>query len=163
MFRKLWREVFEIRRVQENVILPLIRQERINKNNRKNISDHRTKEDRQEVEVEDFVPYVDTIFEIRLPEECGGREFTDGEMVSLCSEFLNAGTDTSVTTLEWAMANLVKHQEIQGKLVREIVVKRNEEIQTRDLEKMPYLKAIVLETLRRHPPGHFILSRAVTE
>ncbi|KAE9460312.1 hypothetical protein C3L33_07785, partial [Rhododendron williamsianum] len=86
-------------------------------------------------------------------------------MVSLCSEFLNGGTDTSMTTLQWAMANLVKHQEIQEKLAREIslVVKGNEEIKTGDLEKMPYLKAIVLETLRRHPPGHFILPRAVTE
>ena len=28
---------------------------------------------------------------------------------------------------------------------------------------MPYLKAVVLETLRRHPPGHFILPRAVKE
>ncbi|KAL7204461.1 hypothetical protein ACSBR2_017521 [Camellia fascicularis] len=28
---------------------------------------------------------------------------------------------------------------------------------------MPYLEAIVLETLRRHPPGHFILPCAVTE
>ncbi|KAI5327220.1 hypothetical protein L3X38_026616 [Prunus dulcis] len=26
---------------------------------------------------------------------------------------------------------------------------------------MPYLKAVVLETLRRHPPSHFILPRAV--
>ncbi|KAI7987725.1 Cytochrome P450 89A2 [Camellia lanceoleosa] len=63
------------------------------------------------------------------------------------------------------MANLVKHQEIQEKLYREInaVVKRGEEIKEQDLEKMPYLEAIVLETLRRHPPEHFILPRAVTE
>ncbi|VVA17169.1 PREDICTED: cytochrome P450 [Prunus dulcis] len=26
---------------------------------------------------------------------------------------------------------------------------------------MPYLKVVVLETLRRHPPSHFILPRAV--
>ncbi|KAL7187071.1 hypothetical protein ACSBR1_037193 [Camellia fascicularis] len=63
------------------------------------------------------------------------------------------------------MANLVKHQEIQEKLYREInaVVKRGEEIKEQDLEKMPYLEAIVLETLRRHPPEHFILPRAMTE
>ncbi|KAI8547776.1 hypothetical protein RHMOL_Rhmol07G0222000 [Rhododendron molle] len=183
VFRKLWRELLEIRRNQEDVMLPLIRQRQDRMNNKKiknhqedtpdprtkkthqeDTSDHRTKKDHQE-DVENIVPYVDTLFEIRLPEEHGGRKFTNGEMVSLCSEFLNGGTDTSMTTLQWAMANLVKHQEIQEKLAREIslVVTGNEEIKTGDLEKMPYLKAIVLETLRRHPPGHFILPRAVTE
>ncbi|KAF5943019.1 hypothetical protein HYC85_020661 [Camellia sinensis] len=80
-------------------------------------------------------------------------------------DFINGGTDTSTTTLQRAMANLVKHQEIQEKLYREInvVVKRREEIKEQDLKKMPYLEAIVLETLRRHPPGHFILPRAVIE
>ncbi|KAH7852162.1 hypothetical protein Vadar_021324 [Vaccinium darrowii] len=39
--------------------------------------------------IENIVPYVDTLFELRLPEEYGGRKFTDEEMVSLCSEFLN--------------------------------------------------------------------------
>jgi cytochrome P450 len=29
-----------------------------------------------------------------------------------------------------------------------------------DLARMPYLKAVVLEGLRRHPPVHFLLSHA---
>ncbi|KAK3020334.1 hypothetical protein RJ639_046546 [Escallonia herrerae] len=37
-------------------------------------------------------------------------------MVSLCSEFLNAGTDTTSTALQWTMANLVKYPETQGRL-----------------------------------------------
>ncbi|KAH7848189.1 hypothetical protein Vadar_034796 [Vaccinium darrowii] len=158
VFRKLWRELLEIRRNQENVLLPLILQRREKMNNKMVAENHQK-------HVENIVPYVDTLFGLRLPEEYGGRKFTDGEMVSLCSEFLNGGTDTSTTTLQWVMANLVKHQEIQEKLVREIneVVKRDQEIKKEDLEKMPYLKATVLETLRRHPPGHFILPRAVTE
>ncbi|PWA91457.1 cytochrome P450 [Artemisia annua] len=28
---------------------------------------------------------------------------------------------------------------------------------------MPYLKAMVLEELRRHPPGHFVLPHKVTK
>ncbi|KAL6977924.1 hypothetical protein U1Q18_026710 [Sarracenia purpurea var. burkii] len=155
VFRRLWKELLEIRRNQEDVLLPLIRerQEKVNKKTLNYPGD------------EFIVSYVDTLFHLQLPKENGGREFTDGEIVSLCSEFINGGTDTSTTTLQWAMANLVKNQEIQEKLVREIdgVVKKGEEIKEEDLAKMPYLKAVVLETLRRHPPGHFILPRAVTE
>lgn len=32
-----------------------------------------------------------------------------------------------------------------------------------DLGKLPYLKAVILEGLRRHPPGHFMLPHAVKE
>ncbi|WJX22116.1 hypothetical protein P8452_11453 [Trifolium repens] len=32
-----------------------------------------------------------------------------------------------------------------------------------DLHKFPYLKCVILEGLRRHPPGHFLLPHAVTE
>ncbi|GFY95567.1 cytochrome P450, family 87, subfamily A, polypeptide 7 [Actinidia rufa] len=154
VFRKRWKELLQIRRNQEDVLLPLIRarQEKIK---------HKGLGENQGI-----VCYVDTLFDLQLPKEDSERKFSEGEIVSLCSEYINGGTDTSTTTLQWVMANLVKHQDVQEKLVREInrVVKRGEDIiKEEDLIKMPYLKAIVLETLRRHPPGHFILPRAVTE
>ncbi|KAJ6413570.1 hypothetical protein OIU84_006377 [Salix udensis] len=87
-------------------------------------------------------------------------------MVTLCSEFLNGGTDTTSTALQWIMANLVKYPQIQEKLFIEIkgVVRDGEEnIEEDELQKMPYLKAVILEGLRRHPPSHFVLPHAVTE
>ncbi|KAJ6740789.1 FLAVONOID 3'-MONOOXYGENASE-RELATED [Salix purpurea] len=87
-------------------------------------------------------------------------------MVSLCSEFLHAGTDTTSTALQWIIANLVKYQQIQEKLFVEIkgVVHDGEEnIKEEQLQKMLYLKAVILEGLRRHPPAHFVLPHAVTE
>ncbi|VAH05119.1 unnamed protein product [Triticum turgidum subsp. durum] len=44
--------------------------------------------------------YVDTLLDIKLPEEEAGRALTDDEMVILCSEFLIAGTDTTATGLK---------------------------------------------------------------
>jgi cytochrome P450 len=108
--------------------------------------------------------YVDTILALELPEE--KRKLNEEEMVSLCSEFLDGGTDTTSTALQWIMANLVKYPQIQEKLFMEIkgVVQEGEEnIKEEELQKMPYLKAIILEGLRRHPPGHFVLPHAVTE
>ncbi|GJN27522.1 hypothetical protein PR202_gb15552 [Eleusine coracana subsp. coracana] len=59
------------------------------------------------------------------------------------------------------MANLVKHPEVQQKLRHEVdaVVDSSGliRIQEEDLARMPYLKAVVLESLRRHPPVPFVL------
>ncbi|THU64110.1 hypothetical protein C4D60_Mb01t23000 [Musa balbisiana] len=112
------------------------------------------------------VSYVDSLLDIELPEE-GGRKLSDNEVVSLCSEFLIGGTDTTSTALQWIMANLVKHQGVQAKLREEIERAAagsggEEDIKQEDLQKMPYLKAVIMESLRRHPPAHF-LQRAVTE
>ena len=32
-----------------------------------------------------------------------------------------------------------------------------------ELKKMPYLKAVILKGLQRHPSGHFVLPHAVTQ
>ncbi|KAI4327940.1 hypothetical protein L6164_020345 [Bauhinia variegata] len=152
VFRKLWKELLEIRGSQMGVLLPIIkaRHEKLERGT-------------MDGDDEDFVAYVDTLFDMKLPES--GRKWNDEELASLCAEFLFGGTDTTATTWLWAMANLVKHQNIQDKLFDEItrVVKADEDIEEEHLKKMPYLQAVVLETMRRHPPGHFILPRAVTQ
>ncbi|XP_050232143.1 cytochrome P450 89A9-like [Mercurialis annua] len=151
VFRKLWKEVLEIRRKQEIVLLPLIKARR----------------EKHKYGVNNNIFYVDSLFDLRVPDGKITRELSDGELVSLCSEFINGGTDTSTTTLQWVMANLVKKQEIQDKLLQEIKntteADSYKEIEEEEVKKMAYLKAVILETLRRHPPGHFILPRAVTK
>uniref|UniRef100_A0A803KWU5 Cytochrome P450 n=1 Tax=Chenopodium quinoa TaxID=63459 RepID=A0A803KWU5_CHEQI len=115
--------------------------------------------------------YVDTLLKLEIPSSnenstAGTRRLTEEELVSLCFEFLNAGTDTTSTTLEWIMANLVRHPNIQAKLfeeIRGVIGEEAEEVPEVALSKMPYLKAVVLEGLRRHPPGHFVLPHGVTQ
>ncbi|KAL6905191.1 hypothetical protein ACP4OV_002792 [Aristida adscensionis] len=109
--------------------------------------------------------YVDTLLDIRIHDE-GSRALTDEEMANLCSEFLTAGTDTTSTALQWIMAELVKHPAIQEKLYGEITAAcggEQEEVGEEDTHRMPYLKAVVLEGLRRHPPAHFLLSHRAAE
>ncbi|KDP39558.1 hypothetical protein JCGZ_02578 [Jatropha curcas] len=90
----------------------------------------------------------------------------EGEIVSLCSELLNVGTDTTSTALQWIIANLVKYPEIQEKVfveIKGVVSNGEEEVKEVDLQKMPYLKAVLLEGLRRRPPGHLLLAHSVSE
>nr|QWK52424.1 cytochrome P450 89A6-2 [Isatis tinctoria] len=156
IFKSRWDEFHRIRDEQRDVLLPLVRA-------RRKILEERKKDD--EEEKKDYVQsYVDTLLDLELPDE--KRKLNEEEIMSLCSEFLNGGTDTTATALQWIMANLVKNPSIQERLYEEIksvVREEAKEIEEEEAHKMPYLKAVVLEGLRRHPPGHFVLPHSVTE
>ncbi|KAK4491946.1 hypothetical protein RD792_002729 [Penstemon davidsonii] len=152
LFRRQVKEAKELRKKQLECLVPLIR-------NRKAF----VKSGDCSIEMASPVgaAYIDSLFDLEPP---GRGKLGEEEMVTLCSEAINAGTDTSATTLEWALLHLVLDQEIQEKLYQEIVdcVGKNGVVTESDVEKMPYLGAIVKETFRRHPPSHFLLSHAAT-
>ncbi|KAK9188215.1 hypothetical protein WN944_019615 [Citrus x changshan-huyou] len=153
VFFKKWIQFLQVCRDQENVLVPLIRA-------RKKMKE----EENLGVNKEEYVlSYVDTLLDLQLHEE--KRKLSEEEIVSLCSEFLSAGTGSTSTALQWIMANLVKYPHVQEKVYTEIrgVVGENEEVKEEELQEMPYLKAVILEGLRRHPPGHFVFPHAVTE
>ncbi|KAK4761760.1 hypothetical protein SAY87_029644 [Trapa incisa] len=108
--------------------------------------------------------YLDTLFDLKIE----GRKSapTDAELVTLCSEFLNGGTDTTATGIEWGIAQLIVNPHIQHRLYEEIkatVGGGGRKVDEKDVEKMPYLQAIVKELLRKHPPTYFSLTHAATE
>lgn len=74
-------------------------------------------------------------------------------------ELLSGGTDTSSSTIEWAMAELIKSPEsmkkVREELAKEII--NQDEIKESNLPQLHYLQACVKETLRLHPPAPFLL------
>uniref|UniRef100_A0A0A9E9W7 Uncharacterized protein n=1 Tax=Arundo donax TaxID=35708 RepID=A0A0A9E9W7_ARUDO len=139
LFRRRWEAYVAVRRRQDEIFLPLI---------------HARRAARRGGDADDPPCYADSLLQLRVADE-GDRPLTDGEVVSLCSEFLNAGTDTTLTLLEWIMAELINHPDVQAKVYDEVKLKP--ELNDGDIQTMPYLKAVVLEALRLHPPGHFLL------
>ncbi|KAG5574866.1 hypothetical protein H5410_055000 [Solanum commersonii] len=106
--------------------------------------------------------YLDTLFDVKIEGRKSGP--TNPELVTLCSEFLNGGTDTTATALEWAIGRLIENPSIQEKMYEEIkTVVGDKKVDENDTEKMPYLNAVVKELLRKHPPTYFTLTHAVTE
>ncbi|KAK1412891.1 hypothetical protein QVD17_34479 [Tagetes erecta] len=73
-----------------------------------------------------------------------------------------AGTDTSAITIEWALAELINHPNIMKKVAEEIdqVVGKHRILQESDVPNLPYLQAIVRETLRLHSTGPMILRQS---
>jgi len=156
VLRRRWEEFYQLRKCQQDVSIPLIRA-------RKNLQEEERK--RMETQHHHVVSYVDTLLGLELPDE--NKKLNEVEIANLCSEFLNAGTDTTTTALEWIMANLVKYPKIQDELFMEIkgVVGNGdrEEVSESDLKRLPYLKAVVLEGLRRHPPARLLAPHAARE
>ncbi|PUZ49446.1 hypothetical protein GQ55_7G326300 [Panicum hallii var. hallii] len=156
VFWRRWKKVLSIRWRQEELFLPLIRARR---DRGGSMPDNGGEHDESL-----SYCYVDTLLAHQLPREEGECALTDAEMVSLCTEFLTASVDTTVTALQWIMANLVRQPEVQARLLNEInavvSARDGDGIAEEDLKSMPYLKAVVLEGLRRHPPAHFLLSHA---
>ncbi|KAH7847192.1 hypothetical protein Vadar_023057 [Vaccinium darrowii] len=78
-----------------------------------------------------------------------------------------AGTDTTYTFLEWAMSELIRNplemRKVQDEVRGILSLTGRTEIFEDDLEKMQYLKAVIKETLRLHPPVPFLIPHEARE
>jgi len=64
------------------------------------------------------------------------------------------GTDTSYALMEWAMTELLHRPECLNRLQEEVrtICKGNSSVSEDDIKDMNYLKAVIKETMRLHPP-----------
>ncbi|WOL07475.1 hypothetical protein Cni_G16216 [Canna indica] len=107
-------------------------------------------------------PYIDSLLDLKV-DGCDSVP-TNPELVTLCSELINGGTDTTSTAIEWAMARIIDNLDIEDKLYKDIVsVVGDRPMDDPHLEKMPYLKAFVKELLQKHPSMYFSLTHAAVE
>jgi cytochrome P450 len=76
-----------------------------------------------------------------------------------------AGTDTSSATVEWAMAELLQNPKKLKKLRKELqqVINKDEDPKDLDINKLPYLQAVVKETLRLHPSAPILVHKSISD
>ncbi|CAI9093209.1 OLC1v1028652C1 [Oldenlandia corymbosa var. corymbosa] len=89
---------------------------------------------------------------LSLPKE---DQLCDADLVAVLWEMIFRGTDTVALLLEWILARVVLHQDIQIKAQLEIdnCIGSGRNVQDSDIANLLYLQAIVKEVLRLHPPG----------
>lgn len=72
-----------------------------------------------------------------------------------------AGVETGAITIVWAMAELARHPRVMKKAQEEIrsCIGNKTRVSESDIDKLEYLKMIVKETMRLHPPGPLLIPR----
>ena len=76
-----------------------------------------------------------------------------------------AGTDTTFISLDWAMTELILNPEAMEKAQAEVrrIVGERRVILENDLPQLNYMKAIIKETFRLHPPAPVLVPRESME
>ncbi|XVF53165.1 hypothetical protein PTKIN_Ptkin05aG0078300 [Pterospermum kingtungense] len=85
----------------------------------------------------------------------GPDRLSDNDMIAVLWEMIFRGTDTVAVLIEWILARMVLHPEIQSRVQAELdqVVGKSRLLMESDIQSMVYLPAVVKEVLRLHPPG----------
>lgn len=95
----------------------------------------------------------------------GNISLTRDNIKAIILDMFLGGTDTTSTAIEWTMSELIRNPEAMRRLQQEVrsAVGCKGKVTEEDLEKMDYLKAVIKETLRLHPPIPLLVPRETIE
>ncbi|KAK1421122.1 hypothetical protein QVD17_23230 [Tagetes erecta] len=122
------------------------------------VDDHRNQRNAQLGD--DEKDFVHTLVELStIPDACSGYRLTKEEVKAVIMNVLTGGIDTTVVTIVWAMSEIIRNVRVMQKLQTEIrnLTGRKQMVDQVDITKMTYLKMVVKETLRLHPPAPLLL------
>ncbi|XP_057774985.1 cytochrome P450 71AU50-like [Salvia miltiorrhiza] len=108
--------------------------------------------------------FVDTMLAAMDAGEAG-FEFDRRHVKAVLLDMLIAGMDTSSSTVEWTLSELIRHPEAMKKLQKELeqVVGMDEMVDESHLDKLEYLDLVVKESLRLHPPGRLLVHESMED
>ncbi|RDY00012.1 Cytochrome P450 71A1, partial [Mucuna pruriens] len=105
----------------------------------------------------DFVDILIQLQEDGMPDS----QLTNDDIKSLLLDMFVAGSDTTASTLEWAFAELMKNPMKLKKAQEEVrkFVGHKSKVEENDINQMDYMKCIIKETLRLHPPAPLLVPK----
>ncbi|KAL4187184.1 hypothetical protein AMTRI_Chr09g17640 [Amborella trichopoda] len=95
------------------------------------------------------------------PIDAKGSKFSRAEILSLIIELYFGGSESNSITVEWAMAELLHNPAQMATVKQELSEKVGHQraVEEADMDRLPYLQAVIKESLRLHPPGPLLLPR----
>ena len=115
---------------------------------------------------------ADTVLPVLLAaEDAGGGRLTRRALRDEVVTLLVAGSETTANTLSWACYLLARHEAAALRLHAEVDAvlaprgRRNEVVplEAGDLERLPYTRRVITETLRLYPPAYLLGRQAVAD
>ncbi|MCL7027974.1 hypothetical protein MKW94_003811 [Papaver nudicaule] len=143
---------------------------------------------RMKVLAKKFDRFLENVLDEHLSKkEAAGKEFVAKDMVDVLLQFADdprndvkvtrtsvkaftqdlmaGGTESSAVTIEWAVSELLKTPEVFVKATEELdrVIGRQRWVEEKDIQNLPYIEAIVKETMRMHPVSPLLAPRRTRE
>lgn len=118
------------------------------------LKEHEEKGNRDSPGETDDKDLTDILLEVCRDEQAEVK-ITRTQIKAFILDLFIAGTETSAKAMQWAMAELINHPRAFKKVREEIesVVGNARLVEESDIPNLPYLQAVVKETLRLYPPG----------
>ncbi|KAL2633653.1 hypothetical protein R1flu_005132 [Riccia fluitans] len=125
------------------------------------IKDHKEKR-RTHPATEADTTFLDAL--LAMPGPNGQSGLSKETVMGLLQSTVASGSITTSSTIEWAMAHLLKNPFCMKKCVEEMdaVVGLERCVEDSDIPNLPYLRAVVKETFRLTPTGPLLLPHATT-
>ncbi|VFQ88732.1 unnamed protein product [Cuscuta campestris] len=97
--------------------------------------------------------FLQVLLELKDSEGDEKTPFTITHLKAVLMDMVVGGTETTANTLEFAMAEIMKQPEVLTKLRDELdnIVGRDNIVEESHIHHLPYLQAVMRETLRLHP------------
>ncbi|XP_043715564.1 cytochrome P450 71B10-like [Telopea speciosissima] len=122
-----------------------------------NVIDEHLNYERTESEQEDI---IDVLLKVGR-DHTGAGPLTKDHIKAILMNLFLGGVDTSAVTLVWAMTELVKNPKAMKKVQDEVRIsfgKKGKVVET-VVDQLKFLKMVVKETLRLHPPAPLLVPR----
>ncbi|XP_038686734.1 premnaspirodiene oxygenase-like [Tripterygium wilfordii] len=122
------------------------------------INEHRVNKSRIDNDLLDILLNLQAHGEFQFP-------LTADNIKALVMEVFLGGSETTSTTLEWAMSELLRNPKVMAKAQAEVrkVFDRKGCVDEAGLEKLEFFKLVIKETLRLHPPLPLLIQRECRE
>ncbi|XP_065864761.1 cytochrome P450 71D445-like [Euphorbia lathyris] len=128
------------------------------------IDEHRARKTTGSNQAEGKEDLIDVLLNLQ---DQGDLQFplTDDNIKAITLDMFLAGTETSSTTLEWAMSELMKNPRAMKKAQEEVrrIFGTQGNVDESRLDELNYLKLVIKEALRLHPPVPLLLPRECRE
>ncbi|XP_065856393.1 iridoid oxidase-like [Euphorbia lathyris] len=124
-------------------------------------------EDRKLMKKRDNKDLLDTFLEYNESGNSGkGHEtISTHNLIIIIAEMFFGGTETTSGTIEWVLTELFRNPESMSRVKEELnrVVGLQRKVEESDIDHLPYLQAVIKESMRLHPVVPLLVPRNVLE